>query len=233
MQQVIPWRAGSALPRVKICCMGSVEEAWAAISLGATALGFVSRMPSGPGPIEEDLIAEIIRSVQPGIASFLLTCETEPEPIVAQQHRTRANTLQLVDAVSASTHRQLREALPGVKLVQVIHVSGEDSVRDAMAAAPLVDALLLDSGNPNLPVKELGGTGRCHDWSVSSRICDMSPVPVYLAGGLNSSNVAAAVSQVAPFGVDVCSGVRTDGQLDTGKLRSFMRAALTHNTGAA
>jgi phosphoribosylanthranilate isomerase len=211
-------------PRVKICCIASIDEAWLAIDHGASALGFVSRMPSGPGPIEEELIAEIVPRIPAGISTFLLTSETEAEPIIAQQRRTRVNTIQLVDTVAPGTHEKLRENLPGVALVQVIHVIGRDSVDEAMAIAPLVDALLLDSGNPSLAVKELGGTGRLHDWRLSREISERSPVAVYLAGGLNPSNAREAIEQVKPFALDVCSGLRTDGALDPQKVDAFMRA---------
>jgi phosphoribosylanthranilate isomerase len=204
--------------------MESVEEAWLAINHGATALGFVSRMPSGPGPIEESLIADIVARIPAGIATFLLTSETTADPIIAQQRRTRVNTLQLVDSVEAGTHEKLRAALPGVSIVQVIHVTGQSSVNEAIAIAPEVDALLLDSGNPALAVKELGGTGRAHDWSLSRQIRDRASVPVYLAGGLNPSNAAEAIRKVCPFALDVCSGLRTEGHLDEKKLDAFMRA---------
>jgi phosphoribosylanthranilate isomerase len=210
--------------RVKICCMASIDEANTAIRLGATAIGLVSRMPSGPGPIEEELITRIVSAVPPAIETFLLTCETSADAITAQQRRTRASTLQLVDTVEAGTHRELRARLPGIKLVQVIHVTGAASVDEAVAVAGDVDGLLLDSGNPGLAVKELGGTGRRHDWSLSRRIVELSPVPVYLAGGLNASNVREAIETVKPFGVDVCSGVRTSGRLDESKLAAFMKA---------
>ena len=212
------------MTRVKICCMGSIDEAWLAISAGASALGFVSKMPSGPGPIEENLIAEIVATVPPGIATFLLTCETKAAPIIAQQRRTRVNTIQLVDAVEDGTYEALHRELPGVQIVQVIHVTGPGSLADAMSAAEHVDALLLDSGNPSLAVKELGGTGRVHDWIVSRQIRDQSPVPVYLAGGLNSHNAASAIAQVEPFALDVCSGLRTAGHLDADKVDAFMAA---------
>jgi phosphoribosylanthranilate isomerase len=182
-------------------------------------------MPSGPGPIDEELIASIVPRVPAGIATFLLTSETEAEPIIAQQKRTRVNTLQLVDAVNRMTHHALRKALPGVSIVQVIHVTGKESVTEALDVAKDVDALLLDSGNPRLAVKELGGTGRRHDWTLSREIRDNSGVAVYLAGGLNASNAAEAVETVQPFGLDVCSGVRTDGKLDPLKLDRFVRAA--------
>ena len=210
--------------RIKICCIANVEEMRTALDAGATALGFVSRMPSGPGPIEEELIAEIVPHVPGGVRTFLLTCETSAAPVITQQTRTGVNTLQLVDSMEPGAYRELRAALPGIDLVQVIHVTGPESVDEALAAAEEVDFLLLDSGNPKLAVKELGGTGRVHDWALSREIRDRSPVPVYLAGGLNSSNVAQAIRIVGPYGVDICSGVRTGGRLDPEKLEAFVLA---------
>jgi len=214
------------ITRVKICCISSVAEAALAVRHGASAVGLVSAMPSGPGVIDEELIAEIAATIPPGIASFLLTSKSDAVSIIAQQRRCRVNTLQLCDAVEPGCHEQLRAALPGVALVQVIHVTGEESVSEAIAAAGNVDALLLDSGNQKLAVKELGGTGRRHDWRISRRIVESVRLPVYLAGGLNPDNVAEAVAQVRPFGVDICSGLRTDGRLDEAKVRRFF-AALT------
>src|SRR5258705_879215 len=181
-------------------------------------------MPSGPGPIPEARIREIAATVPPGVATFLLTCETTAEPIIAQQRFCRTNTLQLVDEVEPGVHARLRDSLPGIALVQVIHVRDDDAVRQAIAVAPDVDAILLDSGDPSLATKELGGTGRAHDWAVSRRIREAVGVPVYLAGGLNPQNVRQAIAQVQPFGVDLCSGLRTDGHLDAAKLEQFMRA---------
>src|SRR3954465_9007922 len=164
-----------------------------AVECGASAVGLVSEMPSGPGVISEELIAEIAARVPPSVATFLLTCKQDADSIVEQQRRCRVNTLQLCDRVERDVHRELRERMPGVSIVQVVHVAGEKSYEEALAAARDVDALLLDSGNQSLAVKELGGTGRTHDWRVSRRIVEASPVPVFLAGGLRSENVAEAV----------------------------------------
>jgi phosphoribosylanthranilate isomerase len=212
-------------PRLKICCIASIAEAELAIRHGASAIGLVSAMPSGPGPIAEHVIGEIAASVPPGVATFLLTCATDPDQIIHQQHRCRTNTLQLVDRVSPSVYPRLRRALPGISIVQVVHVTGHDAVGEALDVAPYVDALLLDSGNPRLEVKELGGTGRVHDWALSRYIVDRAGKPVYLAGGLTADNVRLAVAQVRPFGLDLCSGVRTHGALDPTKLERFVAAA--------
>jgi phosphoribosylanthranilate isomerase len=210
--------------RVKVCCISSIEEAHMAIRLGASALGLVSRMPSGPGVISEALIAEIAAAVPPPIATFLLTSLTDPAEIIAQQRRCGTNTIQLCDRMVAGSLETIRKALPGVSLVQVIHVVDESSVEEAVEASNHADALLLDSGNQRLPVKELGGTGRTHDWTLSAEIVRKSKVPIFLAGGLNPDNVSTAIRAVRPFAVDLCSGVRTSGKLDERKLDQFMNA---------
>jgi len=214
----------STKPRVKICCIASIAEAWMAIEHGASAIGLVSAMPSGPGPIAEELITEIAAPVPPGVASFLLTCKQDAASIIDQQRRTRVNTIQICDRLVDGTYEDLRKALPGISLVQVIHVTGPEAVHEALAISSHVDAILLDSGNQSLKVKELGGTGRTHDWALSRAIRESVEVPVYLAGGLKPENVGEAIRAVRPFGVDVCSGLRTDGRLDESKLKSFFAA---------
>ena len=215
----------SARLRVKVCCIASVAEARWAVAAGADVLGLVSHMPSGPGVISDDLIADIVASVPPHIETFLLTSRIDAEAIAAQHAHAHSSALQLVDRVSVDELRRLRKLCPGVKLVQVIHVTGEASIDEAYAAAPWVDALLLDSGNPQLAVKELGGTGRTHDWATSRRIRDaVWPLPLFLAGGLNAGNAAAAIAAVQPYGLDLCSGLRTDGALDADKLGQFSAA---------
>lgn len=214
-------------PRIKICCISSIEEAKTAIELGASAIGLVARMPSGPGPISDELIKQIASTVPPPIATFLLTCETSVEMIIEHHKRTNTNTIQIVDALSTGTYIQLKEALPAVKIVQVIHVIDEKSVDEAIEISAMVDALLLDSGNPYLKIKELGGTGRVHNWQLSRQIRDNSKCPVFLAGGLNTENVRMAIDAVQPFGVDLCSSIRTNGLLDITKVKKFMSEALS------
>lgn len=212
-------------PRIKICCISSAAEAQLAIRQGAAALGLVAKMPSGPGVIAEPLIAEIAATIPPAIGSFLITSEQNVQSIIDQQRRFRVNTLQIVDRLQVGKYDDLRAALPGVSLVQVIHVTGEESFEEACSVAEQgVDALLLDSGDQRLAVKQLGGTGRTHDWSISSRIREAVSVPIFLAGGLRSDNVKQAIQAVQPFGIDLCSSVRTDGRLDAVKLARFFDA---------
>jgi len=210
--------------RIKICCIQSAAEARLAIAEGADALGLVGAMPSGPGPIEDAEIAAIAAVVPPPVATFLLTSATEPEAIIAHARRCRTNTVQLVDRVAPAAFAQLRAALPGIRLVQVIHVGGEEAIGEARDIAPLADALLLDSGRPHEAIRVLGGTGRTHDWTISRRIVEAASCPVFLAGGLRPDNVGAAVRTVRPFAVDVCTGVRADYRLDPARLQAFVAA---------
>jgi len=208
--------------RIKICCISSISEAITAIENGADAIGLVGKMPSGPGPIPDELIRQIAQVIPPPVATFLLTSETTASGIIKHHSRTNTNTIQIVDLLSDGTYSQIKEALPSVKIVQVIHVIDSKSVDLAIRLSENVDALLLDSGNPNLKIKELGGTGRVHNWKLSREIRDNSRCPVFLAGGLNPDNVRQAIEEVRPYAVDVCSGVRTNGVLDKNKLSAFV-----------
>lgn len=210
--------------RVKICCISSAPEARLAVAAGADLIGLVARMPSGPGPIPDDLIRDVAGAAPAGVSSVLLTSETAPEALNDHVARCRPAVVQIVDAVAPDAYDALRAAHPALKILQVIHVEDQGAIDQARSIAPHVDGLLLDSGRPSAPVKELGGTGRTHDWSVSARLVAAVERPVFLAGGLNAGNVAEAIRQVRPFGVDICSGVRTDGTLDQAKLTAFMGA---------
>ncbi|NLP57831.1 phosphoribosylanthranilate isomerase [Lutibacter sp. B1] len=212
------------IPKVKICCISSIKEANLAVKAGASAIGLVGHMPSGPGIIKDELIAEITQIVPKHIDTFLLTSETEVEKIIEHHSKVNTTTIQIVDALTKGTHQQLKTALPNVKIVQVLHVLDEKSIDEAIAISKKVDCILLDSGNPNLKTKELGGTGRVHNWKISKQIVEKVNIPVFLAGGLSSINAKEAIDNVNPYGLDLCSGVRTNGKLDSTKLTAFFRA---------
>lgn len=211
-------------PRVKICCISSIDEAKIAIDCGASALGLVGQMPSGPGVIGDELINQIARTVPPPISTFLLTSETKSQDIILHYKKVHTTAIQIVDELENREYVLIRNELPNVKLVQVIHVIDDNSVKEALEISKYVDAILLDSGNPNLSIKELGGTGRTHNWELSREIRKSIPIPIFLAGGLNKDNVRQAIETVQPFGIDLCSSVRTNGQLDEKKLREFFKA---------
>lgn len=211
-------------PRVKICCISSIDEARIAIEHGAAALGLVGHMPSGPGVIGDELINQIAKTVPPPISTFLLTSETKPQDIITHYKKVYTTTIQIVDELEKRAYETIRKELPNVKLVQVIHVIDDNSVKEAIEISKFVDAILLDSGNPNLSIKELVGTGRTHNWELSREIRNSIPIPLFLAGGLNRENVKQAIETVEPFGLDLCSSVRTNGKLDPQKLKEFFDA---------
>lgn len=216
--------------RIKVCCIASLREARFAIQAGADALGLVGEMPSGPGSIDDRLISEIAAGAPPPISTFLLTAETTADGIATHVRRTAPSTVQVVSHIAPAEAARLAELIPGVRRVQVIHVEGADALSLISIYAPHVHAFLLDSGRPGAETPELGGTGRTHDWAVSADFVRASPLPVFLAGGLNAGNVADAIRQVRPFGLDLCSGVRTAGDLDEGKLIAFVQAAREADT---
>lgn len=204
--------------------MASQQEAQLAIEAGADAIGFVAVMPFGPHAIDDPTIANIIARVPPPISTFLLTSENTATAIARHVERTRPCTVQIVSPLSPSESAQLAELLPTMRRVQVIHIEDESALDLIAAYAPHVHAYLLDSGRPNLPLPEFGGTGRTHDWRISAEFVRRSPLPVFLAGGLSVANVGEAIRSVRPFGVDLCSGVRTEGRLDATKLSAFVEA---------
>ncbi|QKY08345.1 phosphoribosylanthranilate isomerase [Janthinobacterium lividum] len=210
--------------RIKICCIASIDEAQLAIAAGADALGLVAAMPSGPGPIPDARIAQIAAWTPPPVATFLLTSETTAQAIAEHVRATQPSTVQIVGHIDPDEVAELARLLPHVRRVQVIHVEGPQALALIPAYAPHVHAFLLDSGRPGAAVPELGGTGRTHDWSISARFVRASPRPVFLAGGLDATNVADALRQVRPYGIDLCSRVRTDGKLDVMKLALLMAA---------
>ena len=209
------------IQKVKICCIQNLNEARMAAEAGAFAIGLVSEMPSGPGVIPEDLIAFIAHAVPAKLNTFLLTSKQDANSIIRQHKKCLTTAIQLVDSISESELVHLKSALPDIDLVQVIHVRDESAIEEAKKFENFFQYILLDSGNPDLDVKELGGTGRTHNWAISREIVKQVSKPVFLAGGLNPLNVREAISFVQPFGVDVCSGVRTNGRLDPGKLAAF------------
>lgn len=210
--------------RIKVCCIASPEEARAAITAGADALGLVARMPSGPGPIPDAQIASVTSIVPPPVATFLLTSETTADAISAHIRATNPSTVQIVSHIDPRESARLAKIEPHIRRVQVIHVEGPEVVQMIPIYSPYVHAFLLDSGRPSAAVPELGGTGRAHDWEISAAFVRASDRPVFLAGGLSSSNVADAIRMVRPYGLDLCSGVRTNGRLDVDKLTAFVLA---------
>jgi phosphoribosylanthranilate isomerase len=189
-----------------------------AIAAGADALGLVSVMPSGGNDITDAMIAKIAELAPPPVATVLLTAETKADAISAHIRATNPTAVQIVAHIEPTESARLARLEPHVRRIQAIHVTGEEALDFVDVYSPHIHAFLLDSGRPGEKIPVLGGTGRTHNWAVSSRFVQESTRPVFLAGGLTTENVGDAIRQVRPFGVDLCSAVRTNGQLDAQKL---------------
>ncbi len=195
-----------------------------AIAAGADALGLVAEMPSGPGPIDDVSIRSIAAATPPPVATFLLTSRERGADIVDHARFCGTNTVQVVSHIDPAEYETIVQHLPEVRRVQVIHVEDESALELIDAYDEHVHAFLLDSGRPSAAVAELGGTGRAHDWSISREFVARAQKPVFLAGGLSPDNAAEAISTVQPYGLDLCSGIRSENKLDEKKLREFMTA---------
>jgi len=207
---------------VKVCCMASIDEARLAARFGASAVGLVGDMPSGPGVIGAKAAGRIAREAPPGLDTFLLTSGECAADIVRELAICPASAVQIVRHIDPQEYPALIEAVPKVRRVQVIHMEDESALELAAHYTPFVHAFLLDSGRTSGAAPQFGGTGNTHDWSISARFVAQTELPVYLAGGLKSSNVYEAITEVRPYGVDLCTGVRTNDQLDEVKLQNFM-----------
>jgi phosphoribosylanthranilate isomerase len=183
-------------------------------------------MPTGPGVIDMELARQIARSIPPPVTPYLLSSCSDAEALVEHARSIGVSTVQIVRHVEPSAHQKMAELAPWLRRVQVLHVENEAVIELAAAYEPYVDGFLLDSGRP--ATGELGGTGRTHDWTLSARLVAATHRPTFLAGGLTGANVAEALQQVRPFGVDVCSGVRSDGQLDPQRLAALCLALPAH-----
>lgn len=212
-------RAGRQQPfRIKICCIADLPEAELAGRAGADFLGFVGPMPDGPGILTHDAMRAVVARFSPPPEPVLLTSAPTAEGIVADAAAVGVTTVQVVRHIAPAEAAKLAQT--SLTVLQVVHVEGPDAIDLISVYAPHCDAFLLDSGRPSKG--SLGGTGRVHDWAVSTAFVARSPRPVFLAGGLTPENVAEAVQRVRPDGLDVCSGLRVDGRLMPNRLAEFV-----------
>src|SRR5262245_50183153 len=210
--------------RVKICGITTREGAWSAIELGADAVGFLVGLAYGS---EDELTAaeagKIVQSLPPYVGTTLVTHRARPADVITLCTEVRAQVVQLHGPYPVERIPELREAFPAVKIVKTVHAAPDTGVHAAVEASRFADAILVDTETST----RLGGTGFTHDWALSPRIRDeIAPIPMILAGGLRPDNVARAIEQVRPYGVDVNSGVSLRrGQKSSGLIADFLRAA--------
>ena len=214
--------------RVKLCGIRSRADLALALSAGADAVGFiVGARHRTEDELSPSAAATLVAALPPMVSSVMVTHLQQAAPILALAQQVRATCLQLQDAIALEELNAIRSALPGVKLIKAVHVSGDreershhETLTQAMALEPLVDALLLDSRTAD----RIGGTGLPHNWSISRRIVEQIGKPVILAGGLRPENLQAALDAVQPAAVDVNSGIDdAAGAKDPARAAAFVQ----------
>src|SRR5262249_6130052 len=211
--------------RVQIAGISSLDEALAAERAGADALGFTLRLPSGVHDgLTEAKARDIIAQLPPFVVSVAITYEATARAAVELCRYLGVMAVQLHGDFPTGELRLIRAALPHLKLIRAVHVTGPDAIARAHALERHVDALILDTYDP---VSGRGGaTGKTHDWEVSRALVQAVRVPIILAGGLTPDNVATAIRRVEPWGVDVHTGVEDpDGTRNLAKIRAFIAQA--------
>jgi len=213
--------------RVKICGVSRVEDALVIVEAGADAVGcLVGLDHPSPDQVSAATAKAVFSVLPPFVARVLVTHRTKLGEVADLVRDTGATAVQLHGEFPLVAVPALREALPYLSIVKCVHVTGEEAIAAAGAAARVADAVLLDTKVRG----RIGGTGKVHDWSISARIVESCPRPVILAGGLNPGNVAEAIARVRPYGVDANSGTRATGGTkdpakDPAKVRAFVAAA--------
>lgn len=208
--------------RTKICGINNKDDMERALKAGASALGFLVGITHvAEDKVDADTARQLISIMPPFTTSVAVTHLTNANDIIELVKYIMSTTVQIHDYIPPYEVSLIKEALPGIKIIKAIHVTGPESLDLANSFEPFVDALLLDSRTTD----RLGGTGITHDWDLSSLIVRSSKVPVILAGGLNPENVYQAVRKVHPFAVDVNSGVETNQKKDYQKIVKFIYEA--------
>ncbi|HVN83617.1 MAG TPA: phosphoribosylanthranilate isomerase [Candidatus Binatia bacterium] len=211
--------------RVQIAGVSGLDEALAAERAGADALGFTLRLPTGVHDgLTEAKARGIIAQLPPFITSVAITYVSTAREAVELCRYLGVGALQLHGEFPTQELPIVRVGLPHIKLIRAVHVTGPEAIAKARALERHVDAIILDTYDP--ATGRGGATGKTHDWAVSRQIVGAVRVPVILAGGLTPANVVDAIRAVAPWGVDVHTGIEdSDGTRNLNKLREFIAQA--------
>lgn len=186
--------------QVKICGITSAEQGRAIAQMGATALGFIC-VARSPRYITAERIRAIVPHLPDGVERVGVFVDANPDELVQWVEAAGLTAVQLHGDESPQLCQQLRERLPGIKLLKAFRVKDPGVLAQTSAYAKWVDAFLLDAYHPTQP----GGTGKTLDWETLKHF--RPSVPWFLAGGLTPENVQEAIALTHPDGIDLSSGV--------------------------
>lgn len=217
--------------KVQIYTMQSVEEALQVAALGVDHLGLTPSQIGLPGEIDFWTAREIVETIDDAAVCVALTVETEEKEIIRMARAVQPDILHLCSLENTfppADVRRLRDKLPDLPLMQAISMTGPEALEAAYAYKGVADYLILDTQAPD--IAGIGASGETHDWNVSREIVREVGLPVILAGGLSPENVARAITEVDPWGVD--SLTHTNQALpgggfkkDLNKIKAFLQAA--------
>lgn len=210
--------------RIKICGITQPEQGRSIAELGANALGFIC-VSASPRYVEPDRIRAVVDGLQPHSPALIgVFANANPEEICRIVAATGLTGVQLHGEESPPMCRQLRQSLPGIELIKAFRIRTPEDLTEVDRYEDCVDTLLLDAYHP----QQLGGTGQTLDWS--SLTAFRPSLPWLLAGGLNPDNIASALSQIHPDGIDLSSGVeQSPGDKDL-RLVARLFAVLSSNS---
>lgn len=217
--------------RVQIAGVSSLEEALALEKAGADALGFTVRLPEGiHDGLTEAKARSIVAALPPFITAVAITYAGSAREAVDLCRYLGVGAVQLHGEFPAGELEMLRAAMPHLKIILPVLVTGAEAVQEARVLERRVDALILDTYDP--ATGRRGATGKTHNWRISRQIVEAVRAPVILAGGLTPENVAEAIAVVRPWAVDVHTGVEdSDGRRNLRKMRAFIAAAKAASPG--
>jgi len=212
---------------VQIFEVQTPDEAAALVRLGVDHIGVLVGDGVFPRELSVAQAKEIFAVVPAGRKRVALSLSADLEEVARVVQETRPDIVQVqaaIDDFSVAMTRALKTRFPQVPIMRAIPVIDEASIETAASYQGVADFLLLDSWDPG--TRQFGALGRTHDWGLSRRIVDDVGISTILAGGLGPENVAAAIAEVRPAGVD--SKTKTDraGELgkDLAKVQAFVAA---------
>lgn len=192
-------------PRVKICGLTRAEDARLAAELGAWALGFVF-FPASPRAVTGESVAAIVATVRAAGHRALATgvfVDAPPAEIAAVARTAGLDAVQLHGDEPPAACARLRDLLPNTLIIKAFRPRSVADVGAFEGYAEVCDARLVDAYDPRLA----GGTGRRADWALA--LAARRYGPLVLAGGLDPENVREALAAVAPWAIDLSSGVES------------------------
>lgn len=210
---------------IQMAGIRSVKDALMCVECGVNIIGLlVGQTHTSDDFITKDLAREIKLALPKSIKTTLITHLERADDIIDIAKYIGVDYIQLHSHLPESEVELIKKSLPDKKLLRLIHIDTDGKILTDISKIKIADFYFTDS--INLKTNQVGGTGLTHNLDTDKMLVDTLNKPVFIAGGLNPSNVAEAVRYCKPYGVDVNSGCRAvDGSRDKEKVLAFVKNA--------